>query len=199
MPRGWTSTSPLERNPDRQGEDTRYSQILSSLPAVAVLDNIRSLYNVGSIFRTADAAGIARLYLCGITAAPPHPSIRKTALGADERVPYEHHHNAHATVARLRMNGYRIAAIETGAHSVDLFDWQPAFPLAVLLGNEVDGLSQPLLDLSDIRIAIPMHGVKRSLNVSTAAGVVFYELLRVARQNRLHGSQPETASCRAAP
>ena len=154
---------------------------MSPLPVVAVLDNVRSLYNVGSIFRTADAAGIARLYLCGITASPPHPSIRKTALGADERVPYEHHRNAHATVARLRMSGYRIAAIETGAHSIDLFDWQPAFPLAVLFGNEVDGVSQPLLDLADATIAIPMHGIKRSLNVSTAAGIVFYELLRKVR------------------
>lgn len=148
------------------------------LPVVAVLDNIRSLYNVGSIFRTADAAGIGKLYLCGITAAPPHPSIRKTALGADERVPHEHQWNAFSTVARLRYEGYRIAAIETGPASIDLFDWQPEFPLAVLFGNEVDGLSQPLLDLCDIRVSIPMYGVKRSLNVATAAGVVFYELLR---------------------
>ncbi|MEP7367968.1 MAG: RNA methyltransferase [Acidobacteriota bacterium] len=155
------------------------------LPVVAVLDNIRSLYNVGSIFRTADAAGIARLYLCGITPAPPHPSIRKTALGADERVPYEHHHNAQATVARLRMTGYRIAAIETGPASTDLFDWQPEFPLAVLFGNEVEGLSQPLLDLSDIRISLPMHGIKRSLNVSTTAGIVFYDLLRAVRHAAL--------------
>jgi len=151
------------------------------LPVCAVLDNIRSLYNVGSIFRTADAAGVSRLYLCGITAAPPHPSIRKTALGADERVPYEHHRNAYSTVARLRFEGFRIAAIETGPSSTDLFDWQPRFPLAVLFGNEVEGVSQPLLDLSDVRISIPMHGVKRSLNVSTAAGVVFYELLRTCR------------------
>ena len=151
------------------------------LPVCAVLDNIRSLYNVGSIFRTADAAGIERLYLCGITAAPPHPSIRKTALGADERVPYEHHHNAYAVTARLRMSGYRIAAIETGNTSVDLYDWRPEFPLAVILGNEVEGVSQPLLDLSDFRVRIPMHGVKRSLNVATAAGVVFYELLRRLR------------------
>lgn len=148
------------------------------LPVVAVLDNVRSLYNTGSIFRTADAAGIERLYLCGITAAPPHPSIRKTALGADERVPYEHDWNAYSTVARLRYQGYRIAAIETGPASIDLFDWQPEFPLAVLFGNEVDGVSQPLLDLSDVRVSIPMYGVKRSLNVATAAGVVFYELLR---------------------
>lgn len=148
------------------------------LPVVAVLDNVRSLYNTGSIFRTADAAGIERLYLCGITAAPPHPAIRKTALGADERVPYEHDWNAYSTVARLRYQGYRIAAIETGPASIDLFDWQPEFPLAVLFGNEVDGVSQPLLDLSDVRVSIPMYGVKRSLNVATAAGVVFYELLR---------------------
>ena len=151
------------------------------LPICAVLDNIRSLYNVGSCFRTADAAGIERLYLCGITAAPPHASIRKTALGADERVPYEHHWNAAAVLARLRTQGYRVAAIETGPGSIDLFDWQPLFPLAVVFGNEVDGVSQPLLDLSDVRVGIPMFGVKRSLNVSTAAGVVFYELLRKLR------------------
>jgi len=148
------------------------------LPICAVLDNIRSLYNVGSIFRSADAAGIERLYLCGITASPPHSSIRKTALGADERVPYEHHWNGTAVVTGLRMRGYRVASIETGPGSIDLFDWKPDFPLAVVFGNEVDGVSQPLADMSDVRVRIPMYGIKRSLNVATAAGVVFYELLR---------------------
>jgi tRNA G18 (ribose-2'-O)-methylase SpoU len=155
------------------------------LPVAALLDNIRSFYNVGSIFRAADAAGIARLFLCGITPAPPHASIRKTALGADERVPFEHHGNAYATLARLRLAGYRAAAIETGDTSLDLFDWQPDFPLVLVFGNEVEGVSQPLLDLCDVRVSLPMHGIKRSLNVSTAAGIVFYELLRKGRASLL--------------
>lgn len=157
------------------------------LPVCAVLDNIRSLYNVGSFFRSADAAGIERLYLCGITGAPAHEAtlrtaLRKTALGAEERVPFEHHWNAAAAVARLRLSGYHVSAIETGGESVDLFDWRPQFPLALIFGNEVSGVSQPLLDLCDTRVRIPMAGIKRSLNVATAAGVVFYELLRKRRQ-----------------
>jgi len=151
------------------------------LPVCAVLDNIRSLYNVGSIFRTADAAGVERLILCGITAAPPHPSLRKTALGADERVAWEQSRNGVAALARLRLAGYRVAAIETGEGAVDLFDWQPEFPLAVVFGNEVEGVSPAMLDMCDVRVSLPMHGIKRSLNVATAAGVVFYELLRRRR------------------
>ena len=151
------------------------------LPVCAVLDNIRSLYNVGSIFRTADAAGVERLILCGITAAPPHPSLRKTALGADERVAWEQSRNGVAALARLRLAGYRVAAIETGEGAVDLFDWQPEFPLAVVFGNEVEGVSPALLALCDVRVSLPMHGIKRSLNVATAAGVVFYDLLRRRR------------------
>lgn len=157
------------------------------LPVCAVLDNIRSLYNVGSFFRSADAAGIERLYLCGISGAPPdgaalRATLRKTALGAEERVPFERHWNSAAAVARLRLSGYHVSAIETGGESVDLFDWRPQFPLALIFGNEVSGVSQPLLDLCDTRVRIPMAGIKRSLNVATAAGVVFYELLRKRRQ-----------------
>lgn len=151
------------------------------LPVCAVLDNIRSLYNVGSIFRTADASGVERLILCGITPAPPHPSMRKTALGADERVAWEQSRNGVAALGRLRLAGYRVAAIETGEGAVDLFDWQPEFPLAVVFGNEVEGVSPAMLDMCDARVSLPMHGIKRSLNVATAAGVVFYELLRRRR------------------
>ncbi|MBK7928420.1 MAG: RNA methyltransferase [Bryobacterales bacterium] len=157
------------------------------LPVCAVLDNIRSLYNVGSIFRTADAAGVERLILCGITAAPQpflgkaSLALRKTALGADERVAWEQSRNGVAALARLRLAGYRVAAIETGEGAVDLFDWQPEFPLAVVFGNEVEGVSPAMLDMCDVRVSLPMHGIKRSLNVATAAGVVFYELLRRQR------------------
>jgi len=136
---------------------------------------------VGSIFRTADAAGVERLILCGITAAPPHPSLRKTALGADERVAWEQSRDGVAALARLRLAGYRVAAVETGEGAVDLFDWEPEFPLAVVLGNEVEGVSAAMLAMCDARVSLPMHGVKKSLNVATAAGVVFYELLRRRR------------------
>lgn len=145
------------------------------------MDNIRSLYNVGSIFRTADAAGVEKLVLCGITAAPPHASLRKTALGADERVAWEQERNGVKALARLRLAGCRVAAIETGAGAVDLYDWEPEFPLVVVFGNEVEGVSPAMLAMCDVRVSIPMHGIKRSLNVSTAAGVVCYELLRRRR------------------
>src|SRR5690349_25161448 len=110
------------------------------LPAAVLLDNIRSLYNVGSFFRTADGAGIQRLYLSGITARPPRKEIAKTALGAEERVPWEGIDDPLTLIDRLHAQQHEIAAIETSAHAVDLFDWRPRFPVCVLFGHEVDGL-----------------------------------------------------------
>ncbi len=151
------------------------------LPVSILLDNVRSMYNVGAFFRTADGVGIERLYLSGITARPPHKGIKKTALGSEERVCWSALDDPAGTVARLRQAGHEIAAIETSVPAVDIFDWRPEFPICVLFGHEVDGLSRPLLDLADTHVRIPMLGMKHSLNVASAGAVVMYELLRKYR------------------
>jgi tRNA G18 (ribose-2'-O)-methylase SpoU len=154
---------------------------IGQLPVSIVLENVRSMYNVGSFFRTADAAGAAKLCLCGITASPPKHAITKTALGAEEAVPWEHTWDAAGLVRRLRAEGCEIAAVETSLHAVDLFDWQPRFPVALLFGHETDGLTAELSGLADTHVRIPMLGKKHSLNVATAGGVVLFELLRKYR------------------
>src|SRR3974390_2070853 len=148
---------------------------IGRLPVSILLDNVRSLYNVGSFFRTADAARIEKLYLGGITGPPPHRSLKKTALGAEERVAWVHTWHAADALRTLRERGYEIAAIETSVHSVDLFDWQPRFPVCVVFGHEVGGLQPNVLETCDTHVRIPMLGLKHSLNVATAGGVVIYE------------------------
>jgi len=155
---------------------------ITRLPVAVLLDNVRSLYNVGSFFRTADAAGIEKLHLCGITGHPPKNALTKTALGSEDRVPWEHSWDTAASVRAIRASGHEIAAIETSVHSVDLFDWVPRFPVCVMFGHEVDGIQPALLELCDTHIRIPMLGLKHSLNVSTAGGIVIYELLRKYRR-----------------
>jgi 23S rRNA (guanosine2251-2'-O)-methyltransferase len=151
------------------------------LPAVVLLDNVRSMYNVGAFFRAADGVNLEKLCLCGITAHPPKKAISKTALGAEEVVAWEHDWDAVAMAQRLRGIGFQIAAVETGSQAIDLFEWQPQFPVCVAFGHEVDGLRPELLDLADKHVRIPMLGKKESLNVATAAGIVLYELLRKYR------------------
>ena len=151
------------------------------LPVSILLDNVRSMYNVGSFFRTADGAGIERLLLSGITGRPPKNAIRKTALGADERVPWFGVQNTASTIDELRVSGYEIAAVETSTRAVDIFDWRPHFPVCVLFGHEVDGLAPALLELCDTHVRIPMLGLKHSLNVASAGAIVMYELLRKYR------------------
>ena len=151
------------------------------LPVSILLDNVRSMYNVGAFFRTADGAGIERLLLSGITARPPKSAITKTALGAETRVTWEPVENPSRAMRQLRAAGYEIAAIETSTRATDLFDWQPRFPVCVLFGHEVDGLAGPLLDDCDTHVRIPMLGLKHSLNVASAGAVVMYELLRKYR------------------
>ena len=154
---------------------------IEQLPVIALLDNVRSLYNVGAFFRTADGAGLRKLILCGITGRPPHSGISKTALGAESTVTWEHGEDTVPLVTRLRAAGHEIVAIETSIRSVDLFDWQPAFPVCVIFGNEIDGIRPELSELADTHVRIPMLGLKHSLNVATAGGVVIYELLRKYR------------------
>jgi 23S rRNA (guanosine2251-2'-O)-methyltransferase len=154
---------------------------IAVLPVTIVLDNVRSLYNVGAFFRTADAARIAKLWLCGITGKPPQNAITKTALGAEETVPWEHSWEPVPVVRRLRDSGHEVAAIETSVHAVDLFDWAPRFPVTVVFGHEVDGIRPEVSGLCDTHVRIPMLGIKHSLNVATAGGIVMYELLRKYR------------------
>lgn len=156
------------------------------LPVRLLLHDVRSMYNVGAFFRTADGSGIERLLLSGITARPPHNGINKTALGAEIRVPWEAVHDPIAVVETLRAGGYEIAAIETSVRALDLFDWQPQFPVCVLFGHEVDGLAPTLLELCDAHVRIPMLGLKHSLNVASAGAVVMYELLRKYRALRAY-------------
>lgn len=151
------------------------------LPVCILLDNVRSMYNVGAFFRTADGARIERLLLSGITARPPKKAIHKTALGAEERVAWEAVSDPAHAVGELRAREYEIAAIETSTAAVDIFDWRPRFPVCVLFGHEVDGLSPALLAACDTHVRIPMLGLKHSLNVASAGAVVMYELLRKYR------------------
>jgi 23S rRNA (guanosine2251-2'-O)-methyltransferase len=154
---------------------------IRSLPVRILLDNVRSLYNVGAFFRTADAAGIEKLYLSGITGRPPKGAIAKTALGAEQSVPWEHTWEPLPLLRSIRDAGCEIAAIETSMHAVDLFDWTPRFPVCVVFGHEVDGVQPEISAFCDTHVRIPMLGAKHSLNVATAGGVVVYELLRKYR------------------
>jgi len=156
------------------------------IPVAVLLDNVRSMYNVGAFFRAADGVGLEKLCLCGITAHPglglrSKKAISKTALGAEDTVAWEHDWDAVHMAEGLRRSGFHLAAIETGADAVDLFDWHPRFPVCVMFGHEVDGLRPELLALADAHVRIPMRGQKKSLNVATAGGVVLYELLRKYR------------------
>jgi 23S rRNA (guanosine2251-2'-O)-methyltransferase len=159
-------------------------EFIRPLPVSLLLENVRSLYNVGSFFRTGDGAGIEKLYLTGFTGYPPQNMISKTALGAEETLPWEHHSDAVPAIERLRSANYEIAAIETSVHAVDLFDWQPRFPVCLLFGHETDGLTPQVAALADTHVRIPMLGMKHSLNVATAGGIVLYELLRKYRALR---------------
>jgi len=174
----------MDRVPFQATSGGALYQGIAQLPVAVLLDNIRSLYNVGAFFRTADAAAIEKLYLCGITGKPPRKEISKTALGAEETVPWEHNLDAVDLIRNLREREYEIAAVETSIHAVDLYDWTPRFPVCVAFGNELAGLQPEISALCDTYVRIPMLGAKHSLNVATAGGVVMYELLRKYRELR---------------
>jgi len=148
------------------------------VPVSVVLHHVRSLYNVGSFFRTADGAGVRELVLSGITARPPRKEIAKTALGADETVPWRGVDDLPAWMDGFARAGGELAAVELTDQARDLFEWRPRWPVAVLFGHEVDGLPPDLLARCAIHVRVPMLGQKESLNVATAGGVVMYELLR---------------------
>jgi 23S rRNA (guanosine2251-2'-O)-methyltransferase len=144
---------------------------------IVVLDNVRSALNVGSVFRTADAFRIQKIMLCGITATPPHREITKTAIGATESVQWEYHADILALLKHLKEDGFILAGIEQADPSVALQDWKiPDKPIAVVFGNEVEGIQNEVMPLLDTCIEIPQSGTKHSLNVSVCAGIVLWEL-----------------------
>lgn len=152
-------------------------------PIVVVLDNIRSMNNVGSIFRTCDAFNIEKLHLCGITACPPHKEITKTALGATESVDWEYTEDVEQLVRRLKDEGYAILIVEQVDQSqkLDQFSFKPYGKVALIVGNEVLGVDERLLPLCDAAIEIPQYGTKHSLNVTIAAGIVIWEAAKELR------------------
>lgn len=147
-------------------------------PLIIILDNIRSLNNIGSVFRTADAFLIKKIYLCGITAQPPHKDIQKTALGATDSVDWEYAENTLDVVAKLQSEGVFVASIEQAELAVNLNDFsvQPELTYAVIFGNEVKGVQQKVVTESDAVIEIPQFGTKHSLNISVSVGVVIWDL-----------------------
>jgi rRNA methylases len=147
------------------------------IPLTIILDNVRSLHNVGSVFRTSDAFLVEAICLCGITAVPPHPEIHKTALGAEFSVNWKYFDNTLDVVDELKQSGYQIIAIEQAEDSIMLNDFQtnPNQHYAIVLGNEVKGVDQAVLDRCDACIEIPQFGTKHSLNVSVATGIVVWE------------------------
>ena len=151
---------------------------VQKVPFVVVLDNVRSLHNVGSIFRTSDAFRVERVMLCGITATPPNAEIHKTALGAEDVVCWEYFADTMDAVAKLSSEGYGVYAIEQVEGSIPLQDFlcEPAKKYAVILGNEVKGVQQQVVDACDGSIEIPQFGTKHSLNVSVSVGVILWHI-----------------------
>ncbi len=154
------------------------------LPLVVVLDNVRSLHNVGSVFRTADAFRLAGVWLCGITACPPSAEIHKTALGAEDSVSWTYCDDTLQAVERLRAEGYIVLAVEQveGSLKLDTFRLDPSRRYALVMGNEVRGVRQDVVDVADQALEIPQYGTKHSMNVSVTAGIVMWEFARQLRR-----------------
>ena len=151
------------------------------LPLTVVLDDVRSLHNVGAVFRTCDAFRVERVCLCGITATPPNAEIHKTALGGEDPVDWTYHPTAAEAVRSLHDAGYVVASVEQaeGSAMLDRLTLDPSRRYAVVLGNEVKGVSQEVVDLSDMCIEIPQFGTKHSLNVSVAGGIIIWEFAKL--------------------
>lgn len=150
------------------------------LPLTVVLDNIRSMNNIGSVFRTADAFVVESVILCGITATPPHPDIHKTALGAEESVNWTYCGSTLSAISELKEKGYTICAVEQTTESImlDRMEIKGDMKYAIVLGNEVKGVQQDIVDNCDLSIEIPQYGTKHSLNISVAAGIVLWDFSR---------------------
>lgn len=148
-------------------------------PIYAVLDNIRSLYNVGSIFRSSDALRLQKLYLCGMTAYPPRKEIDKTALGSVESVPWQYFSKTQEAIQEIREAGIPIIAVEQTKQSANYQEFKPTFPSAFVFGHEVTGVSQEVLNEADFAVEIPMYGIKHSFNIAVAYGIVLSHFLTV--------------------
>lgn len=170
---------------------------LPQIGVVVVLDNIRSAHNVGSAFRTCDSFKIDKLWLCGICAVPPSAEIHKSALGAEDSVPWEHSDSTLDVVSHLRSVGYEIVSVEQTVNSVSLEKFSPEFAegkkYALIFGNEVDGVDQAVVDASDMSLEIPQFGTKHSLNVSVSVGVILWHftLARLMDKSLLQPRRPE--------
>lgn len=170
---------------------------LPQIGVVVVLDNIRSAHNVGSAFRTCDSFKIDKLWLCGICAVPPSAEIHKSALGAEDSVPWEHSDSTLDVVSHLRSVGYEIVSVEQTVNSVSLEKFSPGFAegkkYALIFGNEVDGVDQAVVDASDMTLEIPQFGTKHSLNVSVSVGVILWHftLARLMDKSLLQPRRPE--------
>jgi len=155
------------------------------LPISILVEDVRSVHNVGSIFRSADGFGAAKIYLTGYTAFPPREDLHKTALGAEESVPWQHFENSLDAATVIKAQGIKLVLIEQTTTSVDIYSISESeFPICFIVGNEVTGVSEGLSALADLHVEIPMRGVKQSLNVSVATGVVGYELARSFVENQ---------------
>ncbi len=153
----------------------------SKIPLIVVLDHVRSLNNVGSVFRTSDAFMVESIYLCGITACPPNAEIHKTALGAEDTVEWKYFQSTLEAVEKLKMCGYIVCAIEQveGSTMLDKLQLDKGEKYAIIMGNEVKGVQQSVVDKCDMCIEIPQYGTKHSLNVSVTAGIVIWEMFRL--------------------
>ncbi len=153
---------------------------IDKTPLVVVLDNIRSLNNVGSVFRSSDAFKLEKIYLCGVTATPPNAEIHKTALGAEDSMEWKYEEDTKAVVTKLKQEGYKIFAVEQVQNSImlDRVELDKTNKYVLILGNEVKGVQQEVVDMCDFAVEIPQFGTKHSLNVSVAAGIVIWEFFK---------------------
>ena len=151
------------------------------LPIIVVLDNVRSHHNTGSIFRTCDAFACEQIYLCGITGTPPHRDIHKTALGATETVKWQYFETTFEAIQTLKSNGYTIVALEIAENSINIDDFKITEDqkIALILGNEVEGIQQDILNICDTCLEIPQYGTKHSLNVSVSGGIAIWTLAKM--------------------
>ena len=165
------------KNEELNRKSVKDFRVSKKMPLIIILDNVRSLNNIGSVFRTADAFLIERIYLCGITASPPHKDIHKTALGATENVLWEHVNSTADIVQKLQTEGVSVWPIEQtkDSTSLDLFEPEPNKFYAFVLGNEVRGVSQEVIDICNKALEIPQFGTKHSLNISVATGLVIWD------------------------
>ncbi len=168
-----------QENVLRQEEKSNIPRI----PLTVVIHNVRSLYNVGSIFRTADGAGVEKVWICGYTGKPPNNQISKTALGAEESVPWGYREDVISLIKELKEAGYKIVLLEQMKESVLYQDFKPQSKVCLVLGNEIEGISEDLLSLCDIPIEIEMAGLKNSLNVAVAFGIVAYHIKGELKKN----------------